>query len=281
MRTIFFLVRKEFRQIFRDPVLVFQLMAVPFIQVILITSAATFDVRDVPTLFHVVNYYPICPLGTKLLPDHSPCHQTAGVGCYQSGCLGAAGLARAAVQGRLFDRGRDAIDYVVANSHWTRRRLEADGYCVDDVIWNGVPRRPARPSRPRLTVASAALMPRERYIPIRGARRPPTGDPFMLRVPFLGPIPGALLGLVLTLFGQRLDKSARIEPTARKRTFGGAPRLWRRGAAALDEDAQQNAVQEHRKHQSGNPYARRQAEFHRVSSNVQTAGAPSDSYAST
>lgn len=49
MRTIFFLVRKEFRQIFRDPVLVFQLLAVPFIQVILITSAATFDVRDVPT----------------------------------------------------------------------------------------------------------------------------------------------------------------------------------------------------------------------------------------
>lgn len=47
MRTVLFLVRKEFLQVFRDPILVFQLFAVPFIQILLITSAATFEVKDV------------------------------------------------------------------------------------------------------------------------------------------------------------------------------------------------------------------------------------------
>lgn len=53
MRPIRFLLRKEFAQIFRDRVLVFQLLAVPVIQLLIVTSAATFEVRSVA--LHVVD----------------------------------------------------------------------------------------------------------------------------------------------------------------------------------------------------------------------------------
>ena len=46
MRRVLFLVRKEFSQIFRDRVLLFQLLAPPFIQLLVVTSAATFEVRS-------------------------------------------------------------------------------------------------------------------------------------------------------------------------------------------------------------------------------------------
>lgn len=46
MRPVLFLLRKEFAQVFRDRVLLFQLLAPPFIQLLLVTSAATFEVRS-------------------------------------------------------------------------------------------------------------------------------------------------------------------------------------------------------------------------------------------
>jgi len=48
VRTVLFLVRKEFAQIFRDRVLLFQLLVPPFVQLLIVTSAATFEVRDFP-----------------------------------------------------------------------------------------------------------------------------------------------------------------------------------------------------------------------------------------
>ena len=53
MRPILFLIRKEFAQIFRDRVLLFQLVAPPFIQLLLVTSAATFEVRSLD--LHVID----------------------------------------------------------------------------------------------------------------------------------------------------------------------------------------------------------------------------------
>lgn len=47
MRTILFLIQKEFLQVFRDRALTFMLIAPPIVQLIIITSAATFEVRQV------------------------------------------------------------------------------------------------------------------------------------------------------------------------------------------------------------------------------------------
>lgn len=47
MRTIRFLLRKEFRQIFRDRVMVAQIFMVPIVQMLVLANAATFTVRSV------------------------------------------------------------------------------------------------------------------------------------------------------------------------------------------------------------------------------------------
>jgi len=47
MRTILFLIQKEFLQVFRDRALLFMLIAPPIVQLIIITSAATFDVKQI------------------------------------------------------------------------------------------------------------------------------------------------------------------------------------------------------------------------------------------
>ena len=103
------------------------------------------ELRGVPTVFHVVNYNVLCPLNTKRLPDGTPCTDRPGAACGRNGCLGPLGLLRTRVQFSLWHRHRDAIDRVVANSHWTAARLEAEDVPVDRVIHNGVPLRAARP----------------------------------------------------------------------------------------------------------------------------------------
>jgi ABC-2 type transport system permease protein len=50
VRTIFFLVRKEFLQIFRDRTTVFQIFMIPVIQLLVLANAATFDVKQVAML---------------------------------------------------------------------------------------------------------------------------------------------------------------------------------------------------------------------------------------
>ena len=99
----------------------------------------------IPAILHVVNYFPICPVGTKLLPDRSPCRERAGRSCSRNGCMSALGMARMRAQRSAWRRWGGHIDWVVANSDWTRRRLLDDGFRCDESIWNGVPERPARP----------------------------------------------------------------------------------------------------------------------------------------
>jgi ABC-2 type transport system permease protein len=50
MRTVFFLVRKEFLQIFRDHTTVFQIFMIPVIQLLVLANAATFDLKQVAML---------------------------------------------------------------------------------------------------------------------------------------------------------------------------------------------------------------------------------------
>ena len=45
MRTIFFLVRKEFLQIIRDRTTVFQIFMIPIVQLLVLANAATFDLK--------------------------------------------------------------------------------------------------------------------------------------------------------------------------------------------------------------------------------------------
>ena len=51
MRTIFYLVQKETLQVLRDRVMLFQIIMIPVVQLLLVTSAATFEVRQADVHF--------------------------------------------------------------------------------------------------------------------------------------------------------------------------------------------------------------------------------------
>lgn len=98
--------------------------------------------RSRPSLMHVDTVRAVCPSGSKLLPSGELCATRYGRVC--RGCLPIQDWPVLMLQMALWRRWRPAFDRIVANSHWTRRRLEEDGVPVDDVVWNGVPAAPAR-----------------------------------------------------------------------------------------------------------------------------------------
>lgn len=123
--------------------------------------------RDVPSLYHVVWYRPICPLGTKMLPDGSPCRVPAGPACYRNRCLPLRDWLPLMVQMRLWRRWRNAFDLIVANSEAVKLRLAAGGIDVDAVVWGGAPtRRPRAPLASPPTVAFAGRLVREKGVDV-------------------------------------------------------------------------------------------------------------------
>ena len=116
--------------------------------------------RPYPSLYHATMYEAICPTGQKILPDGSVCREPAGLACLRS-CLSIQAWAASMLQRRLWRAWRGAFDAIVANSRSTARALEADGIGPAEVIWNGVPSRPARPplSGPPTVAFASRLVP--------------------------------------------------------------------------------------------------------------------------
>jgi glycosyltransferase involved in cell wall biosynthesis len=121
--------------------------------------------RDVPSLHQVVSYRPICPTGTRMLRDGTPCDAPAGSACHRNGCLPLRDWPPLMLQLKLYRRWRHAFDQVLANSQAVRLRLAAGGIAPDAVIWNGVRFRPPRP--PLAAPPTAAFA--GRLVPEKGA----------------------------------------------------------------------------------------------------------------
>ena len=100
--------------------------------------------KDRPSLYHVAWYRPICPLGTKMLPDGTSCFEPVGGACYRNGCLPVRDWLPLMVQMKLWRHWRDAFNLIVANSEAVKRRLVAEGIEPVEVVWNGIPMRSPR-----------------------------------------------------------------------------------------------------------------------------------------
>ncbi|HVF27156.1 MAG TPA: glycosyltransferase family 4 protein [Pyrinomonadaceae bacterium] len=98
--------------------------------------------KDVPALYHVVWYRPVCPKGTKMLPDKSPCRVRAGAACYRNGCLLLRDFIPLMLQMRMWRHWRKVFRRIVANSAATKEQLTAGGVEGAEVVWNGVPVAP-------------------------------------------------------------------------------------------------------------------------------------------
>ena len=113
--------------------------------------------RQVPSLYHAVWYESICPTGLKLLPDGSICQEKAGVACYRNGCLSPQAWGPLMLQLKLWRMWRNVFNLIVANSEAVRRLLVENGIEPVEVVHNGVPIRPTRPtlsSPPAVSYAS-------------------------------------------------------------------------------------------------------------------------------
>jgi glycosyltransferase involved in cell wall biosynthesis len=117
--------------------------------------------RDVPAVYDVVWYRPVCPLGTKLLPDGTSCRVQAGAACYRNGCLPLRDWLPLMAQMRWWRRNRDVFDAVIAKSEDLKQELLAAGVAPVEVVWDGVPQRPPRPplTSPPLVAFAGRLVP--------------------------------------------------------------------------------------------------------------------------
>lgn len=101
--------------------------------------------QKVPCLYQTAVYKAICPVGTKILPDGSPCQDRAGKACLSNNCLTVQSWVTYMIQRSLWLHWREAFDSIVALSHGMRENLEAAGIEPVEVVYNGVPERPPRP----------------------------------------------------------------------------------------------------------------------------------------
>jgi glycosyltransferase involved in cell wall biosynthesis len=115
--------------------------------------------RGTPSVFYAVWHRAVCPRGTKLRPDGTPCDIAWGNGCFRTGCLPRRDWAPLMFQRVLWRRWRGAFDRVVANSVATEQQLREGGFEVAEVIRPGVPVLPlGRPLAPVPTVAFAGRL---------------------------------------------------------------------------------------------------------------------------
>ena len=116
--------------------------------------------KDIPCLYQMAMYRPICPKGTKILPDGQPCQYKAGIACLtQAKCMTPQSWAVLMLQKQLWEYWRNNIDYLVALSHGMKEQLEAEGITPIDVVYNGVRERPMRSAlRDPPTVAFAGRL---------------------------------------------------------------------------------------------------------------------------
>lgn len=121
--------------------------------------------RDVPSLYHVVWYRAVCPIGTKRLPDGRSCDVSAGIACHREGCLPVRDWLPLMLQMRLFRHWLACFDLLVANGEAVRRRLLEAGIGPVEVVWNGVPVGEPRPALAGPPAAAFA----GRLVPEKGA----------------------------------------------------------------------------------------------------------------
>lgn len=123
--------------------------------------------EDVPSLYYVVWYRPVCPLGTKMLPDATICQVPAGMVCYCNHCLSLHDWLPLMIQMKLWRRWHKAFKLFVAISEAVKNRLTTEGIEPIEVVRPGVLVRSPSPSRAhRPTVVFAGRLVREKGVDV-------------------------------------------------------------------------------------------------------------------
>ena len=126
-----------------------------------LSSAILPVLADVPALYHVQWYRPICLTGTRVLPGGQACQQRAGIACLRSGCLPLHDWVPLVAGLQLFRHWSSSFRMIVANSGHMQRRLAQWGCRAASVIPCAVEARPQRPplAGPPLAAFAGRLIP--------------------------------------------------------------------------------------------------------------------------
>ncbi len=121
--------------------------------------------KNVPSLHDIVVWRPICPMGTKMLPDGTTCPVTAGIECYRNRCLPLHSFLPQMSELWFYRRWRKAFDLTTTISHAMQSRLMREGVEPQQVVLRAVATRPSRPALSSPPTAAFA----GRLIPEKGA----------------------------------------------------------------------------------------------------------------
>ncbi len=99
-----------------------------------LSPAILAPLRRVPTVVVVMDYRPVCPIATRLLPDGSICAEKAGLVCRHHGCVSLAHWLRDRPRYALLRRGLASVDRVLACSDWMRRCLREGGIESESIV---------------------------------------------------------------------------------------------------------------------------------------------------
>lgn len=102
--------------------------------------------REIPSIYNIATYKPICPLGTKLLPDGSPCRVRAGTICLSNHCLSPQAWAPMLFELKLWRLWRSAFDVFMVETDALKSTLLAEDIQPVEIVLPGVPFRALRPA---------------------------------------------------------------------------------------------------------------------------------------
>jgi glycosyltransferase involved in cell wall biosynthesis len=88
-------------------------------------------------VYEIMTYKPVCPMGTKLLPDGQRCTKFPGLPCLLEGCLTPQTWLAMMVQRILWLKNKKVFARMVTVSHTMRQRLDESGLGPCSVIANG------------------------------------------------------------------------------------------------------------------------------------------------
>ncbi len=116
-------------------------------------------IKPFPSLYQVVVYKAICPIGTKILPNGHRCNYTPGKVCLTQNCLTPQSWTVLMLQRQLWKRWKHDFNLVVALNHQMKMQLEQESLSPVKVVYNGVEKREIRPvlTNPPIVVFAGRL----------------------------------------------------------------------------------------------------------------------------
>lgn len=95
--------------------------------------------KNIPSIHHVRWLRPVCPTGSKRMPDGTICQRSWGAACYHEGCVPFAVWPFIKLQMTLWQRWIRVFNATISLSHAVKAAMAREHIGSTIVLWNGIP----------------------------------------------------------------------------------------------------------------------------------------------